>query len=50
MEVVRGRFMPTMIADDVYLEIPAWVTDLASFRRWTDEPDFPEKGNIWGPT
>jgi Uma2 family endonuclease len=39
--------MPTMIAEDVYLEIPAWVTDLESFRRWTDEPDFPEKGNIW---
>jgi len=39
--------MPTMIADDVYIDIPAWVTDLASFRRWTAEPDFPETGSIW---
>jgi hypothetical protein len=39
--------MPTLIANDVYLDIPEWVTSLAAFRRWTDEPDFPEKGNIW---
>jgi Uma2 family endonuclease len=23
------------------------VTSLEAFRRWTDEPDFPEKGKIW---
>src|SRR5258706_1278384 len=39
--------MPTLIADDVYLDVPDWVTSLAAFRRWTDEPEFPEKGNIW---
>lgn len=39
--------MPTMIAKDVHLEIPEWVTNHAAFRKWTDEPDFPEKGNIW---
>ena len=39
--------MPTLIADDVYLDVPEWVTSLAAFRRWTDEPEFPEKGNIW---
>ncbi len=39
--------MPTMIAEDVELDIPEWVTSLEAFRRWTDEPDFPEKGNIW---
>ena len=39
--------MPTVIANDVYLKIPEWVTSLAAFRRWTEEPDFPEKGNIW---
>jgi len=39
--------MPTMIVDDVNLTIPEWVTNLTAFRRWTDEPDFPEKGNIW---
>ena len=39
--------MSTMIVDEVELHIPDWVTDLRSFRRWTDAPDFPEKGNIW---
>jgi Uma2 family endonuclease len=39
--------MPTFVAEDVHLEIPEWVTNLAAFRRWTDEPSFPEKGNIW---
>lgn len=39
--------MPVLITDDVHLDIPVWVTSLATFRRWTDEPDFPEKGNIW---
>jgi Uma2 family endonuclease len=39
--------MPTLITEDVYLDIPEWVTNLAAFRRWTDEPDFPEKGKIW---
>ena len=39
--------MATLFVDDVELEIPIWVTDLASFRRWTQEPEFPEKANIW---
>ena len=39
--------MPVLITDDVHLDIPVWVTSLATFRRWTNEPDFPEKGNIW---
>jgi Uma2 family endonuclease len=26
--------------------VPAWVTDLESFRRWSDSDDFPEKGKI----
>jgi len=39
--------MSTRFADDIDLEIPEWVTSLEAFRRWTDEPDFPEKGNIW---
>jgi Uma2 family endonuclease len=39
--------MPTLIAEDVYLQIPPWVTDLQAFRRWTDQADFPETGNIW---
>lgn len=36
-----------MIVDDAELTIPVWVKDLQSFRRWTEQPSFPEKGNIW---
>ena len=39
--------MTTLITDEVHLSIPEWVIDIDSFRRWTDEPDFPEKGHIW---
>jgi len=39
--------MAVLITEDVHLDIPMWVTDLATFRRWTDEPNFPETGNIW---
>jgi len=39
--------MPTVIADELNLEIPEWVTNLPAFRRWTMEPDFPEQGKIW---
>jgi Uma2 family endonuclease len=39
--------MPTILAEDVRLDIPEWVSSLGAFRRWTNEPDFPEQGNIW---
>src|SRR5262245_28279159 len=26
--------------------VPGWVTDLESFRRWTDDDDFPDKARI----
>jgi Uma2 family endonuclease len=26
--------------------VPSWVSDLESFRRWSDDDDFPEKGRI----
>ena len=39
--------MPTVIVDEVNLEIPEWVTSRGAFQRWAEEPDFPEKGNIW---
>ena len=39
--------MPTVITEDVHLEIPEWVNSLAAFRRWADDEDFPDKGNIW---
>jgi hypothetical protein len=28
------------------VSVPAWVTDLESFRRWADSDDFPEEGRI----
>lgn len=37
----------TVIADGVYINIPGWVADIDSFRRWTDAEDFPERGNVW---
>ena len=39
--------MPTVITEDLRIDIPDWVTNLSAFRRWVDEPEFPEKGNIW---
>jgi Uma2 family endonuclease len=32
--------------DDERIQIPGWVVDLESFRRWADDDDFPEKGRI----
>src|SRR5262245_55340606 len=28
------------------LRVPSWVSDLESFRRWSDDDDFPEHGRI----
>jgi Uma2 family endonuclease len=39
--------MATVIYDDASIRIPAWVVDLASFRRWTDSEEFPEEGRIY---
>jgi Uma2 family endonuclease len=32
--------------DDERIQIPSWVVDLESFRRWADDGAFPEKGRI----
>lgn len=37
----------TYIDEARRISIPGWVTDLESFRRWTEEDDFPEEGRIW---
>ncbi len=37
----------TLHLEDVEFFVPAWVGDIDSFRQWTEEPDFPEAGNIW---
>jgi Uma2 family endonuclease len=39
--------MATLIVESVRLQIPVWVKDIDSFRRWTDEDSFPESGHIW---
>jgi Uma2 family endonuclease len=39
--------MATVIFDESdIITIPAWVNDLASFRRWADMSDFPKEGRI----
>src|SRR5690349_18066422 len=30
-----------------WITVPGWVVDLESFRRWTDDDNFPEGGRIW---
>jgi Uma2 family endonuclease len=39
--------MVTCIYEADQVSVPSWVVDLASFRRWADEEDFPEKGRVW---
>jgi len=38
--------MIRFLLDDERPQIPAWVVDLESFRRWCDDDAFPEKGRI----
>jgi Uma2 family endonuclease len=37
----------TVVMDEGTLNIPPWVTDFQSFRRWVTSDGFPEKGKIW---
>jgi Uma2 family endonuclease len=40
--------MNTVVIDETSkITIPAWVTDVASFRRWADSDEFPEEGRVW---
>ncbi len=39
--------MSTFISEAGQVTVPAWVTDIDSFRRWTDTDDFPREGRIW---
>lgn len=36
----------SMALDTEEVRVPDWVNDLESFRRWTDDNDFPESGRI----
>ena len=38
--------MIRLTLDDERIQIPNWVVDLESFRRWCDDEAFPEKGRI----
>jgi Uma2 family endonuclease len=38
--------MITFVHDIGQVDIPPWVVDLASFRRWAEQDDFPEQGRI----
>jgi Uma2 family endonuclease len=38
--------MISVVFDSAQVDIPVWVKDLASFRRWADSDDFPENGRI----
>jgi Uma2 family endonuclease len=36
----------TVLTEDQEVNIPSWVVDLVSFRRWSDQEDFPDTGRI----
>lgn len=36
----------TCLNEDDRVVVPEWVTDLESFRRWTDSDEFPEKARV----
>src|SRR5215475_14583860 len=38
--------MTRVFLEDEAVHVPAWVNDLESFRRWTDDDAFPESGQI----
>jgi Uma2 family endonuclease len=39
--------MFTVVNETSRVNIPKWVVDLESFRRWSDTDDFPETGYAW---
>src|SRR5262245_43392890 len=39
--------MVTTVNEGLRVTVPAWVTSLEAFRRWSDADDFPEHGQIW---
>lgn len=39
--------MNTVLCEDEQLLIPSSVTDLDSFRRWSDSDEFPDFGRVW---
>src|SRR6476660_10628909 len=39
--------MVTVLLEGDSLSVPEWVTDINSFRRWTDEEEFPDNARVW---
>jgi Uma2 family endonuclease len=37
----------TVLTEEQEVNIPSWVVDLASFRRWSDQDEFLDTGRIW---
>jgi Uma2 family endonuclease len=38
--------MVTVVNEDEQVQVPSWVVDLESFRRWVESDEFPENGRI----
>ncbi len=39
--------MSIILTEGQQVNVPSWVIDLPSFRRWSDQDDFPDTGRIW---
>jgi Uma2 family endonuclease len=39
--------MVTIVDESKEVDVPDWVVDIDSFRRWTDTDEFPREGRIW---
>jgi Uma2 family endonuclease len=37
----------TMVGEGTQVNVPSWVVDLESFRRWVESDDVPEKLHVW---
>jgi hypothetical protein len=43
---MSGENVVTIVSESNQVSVPAWVTDLESFRNWHETGDLPEKGRI----
>ncbi len=39
--------MVTVLAEEGFVSVPTWVVDIDSFRRWSEQADFPEAVRLW---
>ena len=45
-KVAIMSIVSTFVVDSASIEVPPWVEDLESFRRWTETDEFPETGRV----